>query len=66
MYILKYYYFQKNPDTNRIIGNPIWKQCSGMKLSAVMTAFKAGSENHDLSVYTPRTIYDILDTNEEG
>ena len=64
MYILKYYYFKHDENFNPI-GNPIYKECAGMKLSKVMDAYRSGIENHDLSKYTKRTIYDIINTDEQ-
>lgn len=65
MFILQYHYFKRNPDTLNPIGNPIFKQCSGMKLSAVMDTYRAGSLEHDLYKYTPRTIDNIINTDEQ-
>lgn len=64
MYILKYHYFKRNPDTLNPIGSPICKQCSGMKLSAVMDAYHAASLDHDLYKYTPRIIDNVINTDE--
>lgn len=65
MYILKYYYFHRNPETYRAEGNVIWGECSGMKLSKVMEAYRAGGADHDLIKYTSRTIYDVTNTAEK-
>lgn len=72
MYILKYYYLERR--VNPVTGcgswdptrqqTPIYKQCSGMKLSKVMEAYRASGADHDLVKYTPRTIYDIINTAE--
>ena len=63
MYILRYHYFTK--DANGNPQTPVFKQCTGMKLSAVMNAYHTASLNHDLTKYTPRTIDDVINTEEQ-
>jgi hypothetical protein len=43
---------------------PIFKECSGMKLSAVMNTYHTNSLDHDLTKFTPRIIDNVIDTEE--
>lgn len=62
MYILKYHYFTKDANGNPDI--PVFKQCSGMKLSKVMDLYHANGLDHDLTKYTARYIDDVIKTEE--
>lgn len=63
MFILQYHYFMKDEHGNPT--TPIFKECSGMKLSAVMNTYHTNSLDHDLTKYTPRTIDNVIDTDEQ-
>ena len=62
MYILQYHYFMKDENGNP--ATPIFKQCSGMKLSAVMNTYHTNGLDHDLTKFTPRTIDNVINTEE--
>ena len=62
MYILQYHYFSRDEHGNP--HTPHFCEIHGKKLSEVMSKYHAASMNHNLTVYTARTIDDVIDTEE--
>jgi len=62
MFILQYHYFMKDEHGNP--NQPIFKEMQGIKLSTLMNAYHTDSLDHDLTKYTPRTIDNVIDTEE--
>ena len=65
MYIIKYFYFERNPGTmeeNTFKQHD--EQITAATLKEAMKHFNAAGLNHDLFKYGTRRIYDVINTEE--
>jgi len=62
VYILHYHYFKKDANGNPT--TPVFKKAIGKKLCRVMDAYHAEGLDHDLTLFTPRIIDDVENTEE--
>jgi hypothetical protein len=48
-----------------MIGNPIYREFAGSTLKEAKAAWKAARDNNDVVKFSPLTIYDIINSEEE-
>ena len=49
----------------KMIGNPIYREFTGSTLKEAKAAWKAARDNNDVVKFSPLTIYDIINSEEE-
>lgn len=63
-YIIKCTQFHVDENFN-LIGDPIYKEFSGATLKEAKAAWRTAKDNNDVVKFSPLTIYDIINTEEE-
>ncbi len=52
-------------DNFKMIGDPIYREFAGSTLKEAKAAWKAARDNNDVVKFSPLTIYDIINSEEE-